>query len=119
MYTMMPASLTRGLERLLKEASYAQIATLMLDGSPLVTPGVGGHRRSTHPGEHGCHTSGGPLRASRPARGAQRPRSVAAVADREHPRVVDVTTTDADEHIDALAKRYLGADRYPFRRRRS
>ena len=31
-------------------------------------------------------------------------------------RVVEVTEKGADEHIDALAKKYLGQDRYPFRR---
>jgi PPOX class probable F420-dependent enzyme len=31
-------------------------------------------------------------------------------------RVVEVTTAGADEHIDQLARRYLGVDTYPFRR---
>jgi len=31
-------------------------------------------------------------------------------------RVVELTSAGADEHIDALAKKYLGQDRYPFRR---
>ena len=30
--------------------------------------------------------------------------------------VTDVTTEGADVHIDSLAKKYLGADSYPFRR---
>jgi hypothetical protein len=30
--------------------------------------------------------------------------------------VVEVTEKGADAHIDALAKRYLGVDRYPNRR---
>lgn len=30
-------------------------------------------------------------------------------------RVVERTREGADEHIDALAKKYLGADSYPFR----
>jgi PPOX class probable F420-dependent enzyme len=29
--------------------------------------------------------------------------------------VVDITTDGADEHIDALAKKYLGVDSYPMR----
>jgi PPOX class probable F420-dependent enzyme len=29
--------------------------------------------------------------------------------------VVDITTEGADEHIDALAKKYLGVDSYPMR----
>ena len=31
--------------------------------------------------------------------------------------VVDVTTEGADAHIDSLAKKYLGVDSYPMRRR--
>ncbi len=30
--------------------------------------------------------------------------------------VLEITTEGADEHIDFLAKKYLGADSYPFRR---
>jgi PPOX class probable F420-dependent enzyme len=30
-------------------------------------------------------------------------------------RVVEVTNEGADEHIDKLAKKYLGQDKYPFR----
>ena len=31
-------------------------------------------------------------------------------------RVTEMTEKGADEHIDALAKKYLGQDRYPYRR---
>jgi PPOX class probable F420-dependent enzyme len=31
-------------------------------------------------------------------------------------RVEDITTEGADAHIDSLAKKYLGKDKYPFRR---
>jgi hypothetical protein len=30
-------------------------------------------------------------------------------------RVVEITEQGADEHIDRLARRYLGVDRYPYR----
>jgi hypothetical protein len=30
-------------------------------------------------------------------------------------RVVDQTTEGADEHINSLAKKYLGQDEYPYR----
>ena len=33
----------------------------------------------------------------------------------EEGEVVDITEQGADEHIDALAKKYLGKDKYPFR----
>ena len=31
-------------------------------------------------------------------------------------RVAEITTEGADAHIDSLAKKYLGQDKYPFRR---
>ena len=31
-------------------------------------------------------------------------------------RVAEVTETGADAHIDALAKKYLGQDKYPYRK---
>lgn len=30
-------------------------------------------------------------------------------------RVVDISTEGADEHIDAMAKKYMGVDSYPYR----
>jgi PPOX class probable F420-dependent enzyme len=49
------------------------------------------------------------------------PRVSISIVDEDNPysmvtikgRVVEQTTTGADEHIDKLAKRYLNADRYP------
>jgi nitroimidazol reductase NimA-like FMN-containing flavoprotein (pyridoxamine 5'-phosphate oxidase superfamily) len=51
------------------------------------------------------------------------PRVAISVADQENPyesvlvqgRVVEVTQDGADEDINALAKRYLGVDEYPYR----
>lgn len=51
------------------------------------------------------------------------PRIVIAVQDRNDPQSsmvfhgkATITETGADAHIDKLAKRFLGADKYPFRR---
>ena len=52
------------------------------------------------------------------------PRVSIALLDPENPyryleirgRVVEITQTGADAHIDALAKKYLGKDKYPFRK---
>jgi PPOX class probable F420-dependent enzyme len=52
------------------------------------------------------------------------PRVALSVQDPENPyryvqvqgRVTEMTEQGADAHIDALAKKYLGQDRYPFRR---
>jgi PPOX class probable F420-dependent enzyme len=51
------------------------------------------------------------------------PRVAFSITDPENPyrylevrgRVVERTKARADQHIDALAKRYLGQDKYPFR----
>ena len=50
------------------------------------------------------------------------PRIVVSVQDRNDPQAhavfygkARVTDAGADEHIDKLAKRFLGADKYPFR----
>lgn len=51
------------------------------------------------------------------------PRIIISVQDRNDPQShivfhgkATVTETGADDHIDKLAKRFLGADKYPFRR---
>jgi len=52
------------------------------------------------------------------------PRIALSILDPENPyrylqvrgRVVEMTEQGADAHIDALAKKYLDQDRYPFRR---
>lgn len=51
------------------------------------------------------------------------PRTTLTVVDHENPyrflsvrgRVVEMTRDGADEHIDSLAKKYLGQDTYPYR----
>ena len=55
---------------------------------------------------------------------AANPRVALSILDPDNPyrylqvqgRVTDMTEQGADAHIDALAKKYLGQDRYPFRR---
>jgi PPOX class probable F420-dependent enzyme len=50
------------------------------------------------------------------------PRTIVSVQDRNDPQAhavfygkARITEAGADEHIDKLAKRFLGADKYPFR----
>lgn len=61
----------------------------------------------------------------RKVRNVQRdPRVCVEVVDQDNPysmlsvqgRVVEITREGADDHIDSLAKKYLGQDRYPFAR---
>ncbi|MCC7463146.1 MAG: PPOX class F420-dependent oxidoreductase [Gammaproteobacteria bacterium] len=101
---------------LFQKKALAHLATLMPDGSPQVTPVW-----VEYDGSHVLVNS---------ARGRQKDRNMrrnAAVAlsmtDPDNPyryleirgRVVDVTEQGADAHIDRLAKKYLGVDRYPNR----
>ena len=51
------------------------------------------------------------------------PRVIVSVQDRNHPQAYAVfhgkgrvTAAGADAHIDKLAKRFLGIDKYPYRR---
>ena len=101
---------------LFSKAAFAQLATLMPDGSPQVTPVW-------------CDFDGTNVRVNS-AKGRvkdknmRRDKKVAlSVQDPENPyrylamrgEVVEITEEGADAHIDALAKKYLGKDKYPFR----
>jgi len=101
---------------LFSKAAFAQLATLMPDGSPQVTPVW-------------CDFDGTNVRLNS-AKGRvkdknmRRDKKVAlSVQDPENPyrylamrgEVVEITEDGADAHIDLLAKKYLGKDKYPFR----
>jgi PPOX class probable F420-dependent enzyme len=104
------------LDLLTAKKAFANLATTMKDGSPQVTPVwfdyTGGKIR--------VNTARGRVK-SRTLR--PRARVALAIADPDNPyrylqvrgRVVNVTDEGADEHIDSLAKKYLGQDKYPFR----
>jgi PPOX class probable F420-dependent enzyme len=96
--------------------SFAHVATIGRDGTPHVTPVWvdfdGRHVR--------FNTAKGRLKARHVE---QDPRIALSATDPDNPyryvevrgRIAEVTEQGADEHIDALAKKYLGKDRYPFR----
>src|SRR5436190_5405221 len=101
---------------LFSKRSFASLATLMSDGSPQVTPVW-------------CDIEGD-LVIVNTAKGRQKdknmrrdPRVALAIIDPENPyrylevrgRIVEITETGADAHIDKMAKKYLGADQYPYR----
>jgi PPOX class probable F420-dependent enzyme len=109
--------ITPELEQLLKEASYAQIATLMPDGSPQLT--------QVWVDTDGRHVIVNTVATHQKVRNVRRdPRVAINVHDPPKPfrvanirgRVLEITTDGADQHIDLLARKYLGADSYPFRR---
>jgi PPOX class probable F420-dependent enzyme len=101
---------------LIDKKSFAHVATVGADGAPQITPVW-----IDYDGEYiRFNTARGRVKA----RNLQRnPRVALAVQDPDNPyryaqvrgRVVEMTEKGADAHIDALAKKYLGQDRYPFR----
>jgi PPOX class probable F420-dependent enzyme len=101
---------------LFTKRAFASLATLMPDGSPQVTPV--------------WVDLEGDLVLVNTARGRQKdknmrrdPRVAMAIIDPENPyryleirgRVAEITEEGADAHIDKMAKKYLGADKYPYR----
>jgi PPOX class probable F420-dependent enzyme len=102
---------------LLQKKTFANLATVMSDGSPQVTP--------VWFDWDGSHIRVNSARGRVKDRNIRRsPRVALAILDPENPyrhlairgRVVDVTEQGADAHIDSLAKKYLGQDRYPGRK---
>jgi PPOX class probable F420-dependent enzyme len=103
---------------LLQERNFAHVATLMEDGSPQVSPVWIDYEEED--GVVVFNTAADRLKERNLRRD---PRVAISIADSENPyesllirgRVVEITEEGADEHIDALAKRYLDADEYPNR----
>ena len=101
---------------LFTKRAFAHLATLMPDGTPQVTPVW-------------CDADGPYIRINS-AKGRvkdknmRRSKKVAlSIQDPDNPyrylevrgEVVEITEAGADAHIDALAKKYLDKDKYPFR----
>ena len=101
---------------LFSKRAFASLGTLMPDGSPQVTPV--------------WVDLEGDLVVVNTARGRQKdknmrrdPRVALALIDPENPyryieirgRVAEITEDGADAHIDKMAKKYLSADKYPYR----
>lgn len=105
------------LDLVTKKKAFANLATMMPDGSPQVTPVwidySGGVLR--------VNTAKGRTKARNMTTGA---RVAVSIQDPDNPyrylqvrgRVKHMTEQGADAHIDALAKKYLGQDKYPYRR---
>lgn len=113
---MKAARLTSGMQKLLKEKAYCQIATLMPDGAP--------HLTETWVDTDGKHILINTSQERQKERNVRRdPRVAVQVIDpaNDHRifsvrgRVAEVTRDGADALIDQLARKYIGQDRYPFR----
>jgi len=105
-----------GFKDILNKPGYAHLATLMKDGSPQVTP-VWYDFDGTH---IRINTAKGRLKD----KNMRRDKQVAlSIQDPDNPYrylairgdIDEITENGADAHIDSLAKKYLGKDRYPFR----
>ena len=101
---------------LLTKKAFANLATIMQDGSPQVTP--------VWFDFDGAHLRINSAKGRVKDKNMRRNRRVAlAIQDPENPyrylgvrgTVEEITETGADAHIDSLAKKYLGQDRYPYR----
>ena len=100
---------------LFKKKAFAQLATLMPDGTPQVSPVW-----VDYDGKHILINSAkGRVKDKNMRRD---PRVGMDLQDPENPyrhlslrgRVVDITEQGADAHIDKMAKKYLGVDKYPY-----
>lgn len=101
---------------LLTGMHFAHLSTLMPDGSPQVTP--------VWVDFDGNHVLINSALGRQKDRNIERDSRIAiSVNDQANPyryiqvrgKVTERTTDGADAHIDALAKRYMGVDSYPFR----
>ena len=101
---------------LTQKKAFAQLATLMPDGSPHVAPVW-----FEYDGKHiVINTAKGRVKDRNMRRD---PRVGIDVVDPDNAyrhlsirgRVVDITEKGADEHIDKLTKKYIGQDKYPYR----
>src|SRR5579871_3053646 len=98
-----------------QKKAFAHLATLMPDGAPQVTPVWVDYRN----GKVLVNTATGRVKAQNMVPGA---RVALSITDPDNPyRYVQVrgtvtatTTEGAEAHIDFLAKKYVGVDKYPF-----
>ncbi len=112
----MTTTIPENFRDLLQKKAFAHLATLMQDGSPQVTPVWFDYDGSTIR----INTAKGRVKDKNMRRNGK---VAMAIQDPDNPyrylavrgRVEEVTEAGADAHIDSLAKKYLGQDRYPYR----
>ncbi|MGH7388477.1 MAG: PPOX class F420-dependent oxidoreductase [Candidatus Rokuibacteriota bacterium] len=102
---------------ILDKKAFAHLATVGRDGTPQVTP--------VWIDFDGTHVRFNTARGRVKDRNLRRdPKVALSVQDPDNPyryvqirgRVAEMTEQGADAHIDALARKYIGQDRYPWRR---
>jgi len=112
---MSQVSITPEIAKLFQGKNFVSFSTLMKDGSPHVTPvwvDIDGNIIL-------INTAVGRVKE----KNVKRDNRVAlSIFDHQNPydmvairgKVIEVTTDGADEHIDKLAKKYFGLDKYPY-----
>jgi PPOX class probable F420-dependent enzyme len=112
----MPEQVPDKFADLFKKKAFANLGTLMRDGSPQVTPVW-----CDYDGKHiRINSALGRVKDKNIRRD---PRVALSIQDPENPyryleirgKVVDITQNGADAHIDSLAQKYLGQSKYPYR----
>ena len=112
----MPSVIPEKFQDLFQKKAFCSLATLMPDGKPQVTP--------VWCDFDGSHVVINSAKGRVKDRNMRRdPRVSLALLDPDNPyrhiavqgRVVEITENGADQHIDKMAKKYLGKDTYPFR----
>ena len=96
--------------------AFASLATVMPDGTPQVTP--------VWVDFDGKHVIVNSARGRRKDKNMSKNSAVSlSVMDPDNPyrylevrgRVAEITEEGADQHIDKMAKKYMGVDKYPYR----
>ena len=112
----MAATIPQQYRDLFQRKAFANLAPLMPDGRPQVTP--------VWVDLDDSHIRVNSAKGRVKDKNMRRNKNVAlSIFDPDNPyrhvavqgEVIDITERGADEHIDALAKKYLGKDKYPFR----
>src|SRR5215831_2182746 len=102
---------------LFQKRAFANLATLMPDGSPQVTP--------VWVDFDGTHVLVNSARGRQKDKNMQKNARVAlSILDPDNPyryleirgKVEVITEAGANDHIDKMAKKYMGKDKYPYRR---
>ena len=101
---------------ILDKPAFAHLSTLMSDGSPHTAPVW----IDTDDGYVVINSAEGRLKDRNVRRD---PRVAMSITDPENPyrslairgRVVKITNEGADDHINRMAKKYMGVDEYPYR----
>lgn len=111
----MTSNISSEVAKLIEDKNLAFVATLMKNNSPQITPVW----IDLVDGIILVNTAKGRVKQKNVSRD---PRVAIAIVDRNNPynmvtiqgNVVEQTIEGADKHIDKMAKKYLGVDKYPF-----